>query len=538
MHKQFFGKETIFVLLGALGMYLVAALAWWQPVLALPVLGIALGAMAYVSFRHIPTALGIVLAELIIGGHGLLIHADIAVATLTLRHVVFVGFFLGYALRVILKKEVLRRFSAMSALLALAIWLGVSFLIGGIDNGWGASFDEFNSYFYLLFFIPVLARIWTHAEKRRVLVITFGAILYLALATIVLAYAYGHIPGKIMNIPYKIYRDARVTEISLQVVQNPPAGLVQEAMAPWLGAFPYWYRVFSPSHVFFLVGILMYVAYGLLHGIDRSIRRHWVTVVSVLLLALFRGMSRSILLALLVTGFLGICAVLIMGLARKTSFSFATVGWGGISAVLAIIGFVVVTAIVIPSRPDLRDATFYATSAGTTRQAAVVSRWALLEKLNEGIMESPWFGHGLGRTVTYTSADPRVIEETGGVYNTYRFEWGYHDFLLKLGLFGVLVYGYFLWALFGGALLRLRTRPWIEVGALASVLAVCITHVFSPYLNHPLGIGILVLAALLVCTPSGQAIPVKAKEKNVLMTFSSRVSAISTQEGYARTLPR
>jgi hypothetical protein len=530
MHKQFFGKETKFVLLGALCVYLAAALAWWQPILALPLIIIALGAMAYVTFRHVPTAFGIVLAELIIGGHGLLIHADAVVSTITLRHAVFIGFFLGYALRVIMKKEVLRRFSAVGALSALAIWLSVSFLIGGIDNGWHASFDEFNSYFYLLFFIPVLARIWTHAEKRRVLVIAFGALMYLALMTIVFAYAYDHIPGKVMNIPYKIYRDAGVTEISLQVIQNPPAGFIQEQMAPLLGVFPYWYRIFSPSHVFFLVGILMYVAYGLLHGIDRSIRKHWATIVSVLLFALFLGMSRSILLALVVSGFVMICTVLAMGLARKTSFSFATVGWGSISALIAVLGFVIVAAIAIPARPDLRDATFYATSAGTTRSAAVVSRWSLLEKLNEGISEAPLFGHGLGRTVTYTSSDPRVIEETGGEYNTYRFEWGYHDFLLKMGAFGVLLYLYFLWALFGTALIRLRTRPWLELGALASVLALCITHVFSPYLNHPLGIGILLLAALLVCTPSEQAEPIKLKEKNVLMTFSSRVSAISTQE--------
>lgn len=526
MNRQFFGKESLWWMLTALVVYLLAALAWWQPFLTLPLLLAAGITVAVLTKKDFVLGLGILFLELIIGGHGLLLHADIGVGLLTLRHVVFLGFFAGYALRLLMRQEFLKSFHATIALLGFVLWLSFAFLVGGLENGWSVSFDEFNSFFYFALLIPIFGHAWTHTEKRSVLTAAFAGIAFLALSTLLFGYTYGHVPGKVMNIPYMVYRDARVTEVSLQVVQNPPAGIVQFLMAPWLDAYPYWYRIFNPSQVFFLVGLCLYGAYALLHGVDQSIRKHWILIVSLLAAGLFVGMSRSLILALGVSVSMLFASLLVLRRVVPVPKFAGAVGAATVSVALAALIFVLVAALPIPTRPDLRDATFYATSAGTTRQAAVTSRWSLLEPLHEAIVRSPIVGYGFGKALTYNSADPRIIAETGGAYTTYRFEWGYHDLMLKIGIVGLGLYLYLLYRLFGHAIRAWRTLPWLHMGLSAAVLAVGVAHVFTPYLNHPLGIGIILLAAIIIGEPAVKGQKVEQKEGNILMTFPS-ISPVS-----------
>ena len=64
------------------------------------------------------------------------------------------------------------------------------------------------------------------------------------------------------------------------------------------------------------------------------------------------------------------------------------------------------------------------------------------------------------------------------------------DMAMKIGLLGVLAY---LWVI-GSLLKRLgpERRSWQ-----VAILTLCIIHIFTPYLNHPLGILVLVLAEAL-----------------------------------------
>jgi len=117
-------------------------------------------------------------------------------------------------------------------------------------------------------------------------------------------------------------------------------------------------------------------------------------------------------------------------------------------------------------------------------ESAATSRWELLPILFDKAMESPLIGHGFGATVTYQSADPRVVTTTGGSYTTYAFEWGWMDLWIKFGLLGPLV---MIWLLVS----LIKKRP--ELAPVIITLAV--VHVFTPYLNHPLGLLVLILAA-------------------------------------------
>lgn len=132
-------------------------------------------------------------------------------------------------------------------------------------------------------------------------------------------------------------------------------------------------------------------------------------------------------------------------------------------------------------------------------EPAASSRWKLLPPLLDQARKHPIIGSGFGTTVTFQTDDPRIKNEKNpeGWHTTYAFEWGYIDFVVKFGIIGTLVYFIFLgyvmylgWKLTRGA----TENAFIAIGFLLGFIAVLGTHMFSPYLNHPLGIGYVLMS--------------------------------------------
>ena len=131
-----------------------------------------------------------------------------------------------------------------------------------------------------------------------------------------------------------------------------------------------------------------------------------------------------------------------------------------------------------------------ARSEFTLDEPAVRSRWDLWPTLVHKIEENPVFGHGFGSTVTYQTSDPRLREKGIVDYATYAFEWGYVDIWVKTGAIG--------FVLFTGALIIIMIQGWnwaqqssVRMGWWFGILAILVVHFFTPYLNHPIGIGAL-----------------------------------------------
>lgn len=122
--------------------------------------------------------------------------------------------------------------------------------------------------------------------------------------------------------------------------------------------------------------------------------------------------------------------------------------------------------------------------------AAVSNRWKQLGPLWVVSRQHLILGNGFGAAVTYETKDPRTLAAfPDGTYTTTAFEWGYLDDLLERGFLGLLVE---LWLI--GTLVWQGMRRGGGVAALTvGLLGVTIVHATSPYLNHPLGIGILLL---------------------------------------------
>jgi O-antigen ligase len=124
-----------------------------------------------------------------------------------------------------------------------------------------------------------------------------------------------------------------------------------------------------------------------------------------------------------------------------------------------------------------------------------------LPELWKQIGRAPILGSGFGTTVTYQTSDPRLLRQNpDGRYTTYAFEWGWLDIWLKLGFFGLLAHlSLFIWIIAAGY----KKNTWLSIGLGVGLLLIIAVSVFTPYSNHPLGIGFLFFAAAAI-----------AKEKN------------------------
>lgn len=124
---------------------------------------------------------------------------------------------------------------------------------------------------------------------------------------------------------------------------------------------------------------------------------------------------------------------------------------------------------------------------------AVSSRWKLLPPLWQGIGEQPIVGSGFGQTVTFQTDDPRVRAfSPDGSWTTFALEWGWLELWLKMGILGPIGFIYVM-GMMGISIYKqlFESHQWLGVSFILVLLFLAATHVFSPYLNHPLGLGLI-----------------------------------------------
>jgi O-antigen ligase len=118
---------------------------------------------------------------------------------------------------------------------------------------------------------------------------------------------------------------------------------------------------------------------------------------------------------------------------------------------------------------------------------AATARRNQIKPLFTAVADHPILGSGFGKTVTYFSTDPTIQ----GYRTTTAFELGYLDLWLKLGLVGVIIYVWWIIGLWKKIAKTMWSIPFIIAG-----VALVVIHLTSPYLNHPLGLGWLMLTSL------------------------------------------
>lgn len=117
------------------------------------------------------------------------------------------------------------------------------------------------------------------------------------------------------------------------------------------------------------------------------------------------------------------------------------------------------------------------------------TRLALLEPIKQQITTAPWFGQGLGSSVTFF--DP-VKKQT---LTTTQYDWGYLELIAEFGILSAVFYVVF-W-IYAAAILYKKQRPDLS----AALLSLLIVTVTAPALFHIYGIIFLVFCLADVFAP-------------------------------------
>lgn len=439
-------------------------------------------------------ALLIVIAELVVGGKGYLYHFAVGSFDVSIRLSLFVILLIVWLLKRRYKK--LSFFTSVQPYTAYLIALASIVILGFLNalvHGYPFAriFFDVNAYLYFLLAPVIFTSLEKPEQRRKLYNVFFSGILLVGLKSLVVLGIFTHYGLSTVRPLYSWIRDTGVGEVA--------------------HIFANFYRVFFQSQIFGLVGFL--IAFGVLAMRllrERHDDRGGLYVISLAgVVAILVSLSRSF--------WVGAAASLIVGALILIRYrygwrrGFLTLGLLASLGALAtgLISWSMSFPLPFPTGGEPSGGQALVRERFSQNQPAVDSRRALLPAMFTRIGQHPAIGTGFGSTITYSSSDPRIARDGKPArFTTSAFEWGWLDIAVKMGLVGVIIYIIFLKRLIHDCALRLRALrdevSAVSFGLLLALIGLAVTHVFSPYLNHPLGIGIVLLSAALL-----RAMPVK-----------------------------
>ncbi len=427
-------------------------------------------------------ALLVVLLELVIGSKGYLFFWPLANGGLfplriAIWSILIISFFVHALVNLIKSRAKFTKFLAWSdfrfkqAYIALALVLGLGIISAFIyGNNLSDIYSDFNNWLYLLIIFPLLAWLPRKDTLGKVLLL---AVIWLSLKTILLFIIFSH---NLLAPPvYNWLRTSLVGEMT--VFANN------------------WSRVFIQSQSFIVIAFLYLLALTRDFNWRRELKNnyHLLILGALFLASIIISMSRSFWLGLSVA----IVAFLSYQLTVKFKYFKSSLVFLTTTTISALA--LILLSLPIGSGVSLDQQLVQRLSADS-EEAAIASRWSLLGPLLTEIKANPITGQGFGALVSYRSSDPRVLESNpDGNYTTYAFEWGYLDLILKIGVLGLVVYLYLLYLLIKTSYQQyLAKLEPIHLGTILALTFLIVVHFFTPYLNHPLGLGVIALCSCLI----------------------------------------
>ncbi|MFH1583392.1 MAG: O-antigen ligase family protein [Candidatus Falkowbacteria bacterium] len=439
------------------------------------------------SLRRLEYGLYILLTELLIGSFGYLFYFENGGLKISIRialWLIIMSIWLAKAIIKLVKTKKMELAFFRSSYFFYFLVLFI-FIFWGLLNGWLKSnslsnlFFDFNNWLYFLLIFPIYSVLQTDDNLKAIKQIFLASIGWLSLKTLLLAYIFSHSFNYFILDLYLWMRRSGIGEIT-QVV-------------------PGFSRIFMQSHIFVLIGFFILLFY-LLKNLNekQSIlnKQNYILVgFSALLLSIIIiSFSRSFWLGLAAGGiFILLTAAFKLKIDLKKFIAFS------LSAMIVLALSLALTFLAIkfpyPAPSGDFDATNLLSGRATqiTNEAGSSSRWQLLPELWQKIKLGPILGQGFGATVTYKSNDPRVLAiNSGGEYTTYAFEWGWLDVWLKLGIWGLSAYLVLFIKIISGGF---KIGSYYSLSLAAGLIVILAVNIFSPYANHPLGIGYIIIAA-------------------------------------------
>ncbi len=443
-----------------------------------------------ISWRRLEYGLAIIFIELFIGSKGYLFYFsanDLVISIRIALWLVVLSVWLAkFLIKILRKKEI----NFVHSQILPYFFVLFAFLLWGLVNGFlnhhqfNNLFFDFNGWLYFLLLFPLLDLAYEKRTKLFSLLfsVMIAAIIWLSIKTLFLLFIFSH---SLTGLASPLYRWVRTSGVG-EITQMPAN----------------FYRIFFQSHIFYLPSLFLVLLFWR-SAMSRRQKIILFFIFSLLLAIIFVSLSRSNWVGLAV-GWLVYSFWLIYNRNWRNFWQNNLTLTGAVFLALALI-FIVVKFPYPAPKVNFSPTLISERASQVTSEAGVSSRWALLPVLWAEIKKTPILGQGFGTTVTYYSSDPRVLSHSpDGRYTTYAFEWGWLDIWLKLGIFGLISYLLLLAVIFGQIFKLLKTnqeKEWI-LGLFLGLVSIAAVNFFSPYLNHPLGIGYLLLTAVFIDTAS------------------------------------
>ncbi len=432
------------------------------------------------AIHKLEYGLYIILAELFIGGHGYLFSFETSGISLSIRMALFLIIFSIWLTKILInkkdsliqsKKILFSNFYFLFSYLALFFIILIGAINGLIRNGFSNAFFDINGWLYFAL-LPIFLTVIKKNNFNIILQILVASTTWLSLKTIAILYLFSH-GIVLLNDPY--YRWIRLSGVG-EITH------IYEKI----------YRIFFQSHVYCLIGFFI-VLFILMAEFKIKEWTKYLPYILYLFLtssAVIISQSRSFWVgAIVAIFFLIIYAWWILNYRLKKTF-FLIIFLGSI-----LISNLIIAQLIIGS---FDYNIIFSRFSNLESEPASTSRLNQLQPLISNISQKALFGYGFGKQITYQSNDPRIINSgSNGIYTTYAFEWGYLDIALKVGVVGLLIYLALIVQIFFKGLFNFQFSIFkpLQIGLIFGLVALCVTNIFSPYLNHPLGIGYIMLVS-------------------------------------------
>jgi hypothetical protein len=439
------------------------------------------------SLYRLKYGLFILLAELLIGSFGYLFYFETGGFKISIRIalwlIIMSVWLAGAIIKSIKNKKIQLDFLRSPYLFyfaALLVFIALSVMNGFFkNNSLNNIFFDANNWLYFLLIFPIYSVLQDDSNLKIIKQIFLTSIGWLSVKTIILAYIFSHSFNFFILDLYLWIRRSGSGEIT-QVV-------------------PGFSRIFMQSHIFVLIGFFILLFYLLKNlnekpAVFNKQNFYLIGFNSLLLSTIIISFSRSFWLGLAAGGFfIWLAAIGKFKTNLKKFIIFNSI------IALTVILSLALTFLIIKFPYPAPSGGFNAGNLLSDRatqianEAGASSRWQLLPPLWREIKAAPILGRGFGATVTYKSNDPRVLAvNSSGEYTTYAFEWGWLDIWLKLGILGLLIYLFlFIKIILSGFMIS----SYFSLSLAAGLIVILAVNIFSPYANHPLGIGYLIIAA-------------------------------------------
>jgi hypothetical protein len=497
--------------LAALGLavYGLSFLGYIFPFLNLILFFTAIAIVLNLTWRRLEYGVLAAFFELLLGHKGYLFSLDVGGHyVFSLRLAIFLIVMVAWLITVIRQRRfALARTRFLFPLLAFVAVIAAGALVGYLNKySLTAIFLDFNGYLYLALALPLFEVVKNKNFVPRLLNILVGGVMAICLLSLFLCgdfyltkqWARPNLAESISTESATI-EEAASSKFAISGISNR---LYDKSGKPveyrWqkdlgLGMISFvggrFFRVFAIGQIWAVFGFLL-AAYLILTRPWRAPGNRWFWLFAGLCLAtVIVSFSRSFWIGLGA----GTIALLCFLPRKRALVTIAvlivliTLGLGG-------------TYLIAPQ----------STTGITERLASIINpsselagqnRLNLLTPIMAKFENRPLTGNGFGTSVIYES----VVPEKQGFIKVFAYEWGYLDQLVKFGCLGLAVFFWFIWEIFALARCAIKNispeqplKKFIIFGLLAGIVSLLITHITSPYLNHPLGIGFLLLVAALV----------------------------------------